>query len=304
MRLLAFALLAFAPTFAPALARAESVHPLTRDGLTVEIVAHSDRLRETYGPRFDRTAFVTSARLDGHEYLHPTGLCDEFGLLGLGVIGYNEAPVGGTFVKIGVGRLVRDHDQPYAFSRRYPVERLFPTTVEATSEAVTVIQTEPGLYAYRKTYRLEPGRLLEIAYALTNLGPAPLPFETYNHNWLAFAGVASTSDYTITPAFDLPGDPPPTHRREGRSLQLGTFPAGRGANWAVDVDVPAERHRVVVRAPDGRTLTIGGDFALQRFAFWGNQHAFSPELFLRDALAPGQTRTWTRTYRFAAPATP
>jgi hypothetical protein len=59
-----------------------------------------------------------------------------------------------------------------------------------------------------------------------------------------------------------------------------------------------------VRAPDGRTLTIGGDFDLARFAFWGNEHAFSPELFLRDTLAPGQTRTWTRTYRFAAPATP
>ena len=53
--------------------------------------------------RFDQTARVTSLKYKGIELLDERGMPDEFGLLGIGVLGYEEGDE--TFVKIGVGQL-------------------------------------------------------------------------------------------------------------------------------------------------------------------------------------------------------
>lgn len=277
---------------------AESVHTLKQDLLTVTVVADSTRLQGGYGPRFDRTAFVTSARFDDREYLHPNGLCDEFGLNGFGVLGYATAGMGETFIKIGVGRLTRDTDLPYRFSRHYPVEHLFPVEVNATAEEIVATQIVPDLYTYRKRYRLLAGRTLEIAYTLTNTSDSPLPFETYNHNWLAFADATPPFDYRIETAFDIPGEPPDAYERTGRIIRIRNLPSSRGVNWATDLEIPVHRHHVTVRVPDGRELVIGGDFAVQHFALWGNHTALSPELFLRTTLAPAAKLQWRRHYTF------
>lgn len=281
-----------------ATAPAENTHLLTHDGLAVTIVTDSDRLSTTFGPRFDRTAFVSSARLHGVEFLHVHGLCDEFGLRGYGVIGYDDARPGETFIKPGVGQLIRADSEPYFFGRRYAVKALFPVDVEATADELTVRQHVPGHYVYTKRYRLRTGPTLEIAYTLMNLGDSALPVETYNHNWFAFGGVEVTTDYTVEPSFDIPGETPATHRREGRVVRLREVPGGRGVNWSVELEPTGPHHRLTLATPDGRQVRIEGDFPPARFAIWGNDAAICPELFLRGRLDPHEERSWIRRYVF------
>ncbi len=284
-----------------ATAPAENTHLLTHDGLAVTIVTDSDRLSTTFGPRFDRTAFVSSARLHGVEFLHVHGLCDEFGLRGYGVIGYDDARPGETFIKPGVGQLIRADSEPYFFGRRYAVEALFPVDVEATADELTVRQHVPGHYVYTKRYRLRAGPTLEIAYTLMNLGASTWPVETYNHNWFAFSGVAATTAYTLETSFDLPGGTPAAYRREGRAIRLNQVPQGRGVNWAVELESIAGHHRAVLATPDSRQVRIEGDFPPARFALWGNDAAICPEFFLRVRLDPQETFSWTRRYIFSSP---
>lgn len=281
--------------------KSETSHLLVKDDLTVTILTDSHRLTASFGPRFDRTAHVASVRLKGVEFLHPHGLCDEFGLRGYGVIGYDEAAAGEPFVKPGFGRLVRDGNEPYFFGRRYAVQELFPVEVEAREHEVTVRQHVPGLYHYTKRYRLGPNSTLEIVYTLANLDDSSLPVETYNHNWFSFAGIRATTDYMVEPDFDLPGETPPAYTREGRILRLRTTPEGRGVNWSVEPGSPRAAHRVILSSTDGRRVEIAGDFPAARFALWSNDTALCPETFFRALLSPYETVSWKRSYTFRSP---
>ncbi|MCU0772707.1 MAG: amidohydrolase [Verrucomicrobia bacterium] len=88
-------------------------HRLRRGDMEVVIETEPEDFLLEYGSRFDRAAVVRRVTLGGRGFLGRWGMPDEFGLEGEGVLGYTDAPVGGEFVKIGVGRLVRNHTNGY-----------------------------------------------------------------------------------------------------------------------------------------------------------------------------------------------
>ena len=139
--------------------------------------------------RFDRSARIISLQLAGVEYLGAEGMPDDFGLHGIGILGFDEASPGEPFIKPGVG-LLRKEGALYRFMRSYELISAFPTRVlERTDTTLTLEQTSSELhgYAYRytKTYRLHLPSTLVLEYSLTNVGSRSFAFEQYNHNWFS-----------------------------------------------------------------------------------------------------------------------
>ena len=285
---------------------AEEVQVLASDGLRVAIETATDRLLPEFGPRFDRTAMVRSVTLEGIEFLGPWGLPDEFGLFGNGVLGFESAGVGEPFIKIGVGRLLRDTDAEYDFSHPYPTDALFPVEVEAGERSISVSQRSEGdgpwHYLYRKTYTLSGPGEVTIAYELTNTGSAAWTFEHYNHHWFRIGETAVGPGYEVVTGYELPAGET-TLRRARSSLQIPAPLAPDGAAYYAGelVGVPPDANTFEVRVDREASVGYRASFAPARFALYADARGFCPEVFMRAALAPGETVTWSATYRFERP---
>lgn len=282
-------------------AAAADVHVLASDGLRVEIEVDTDHNTAEFGPRFDRTAVVRSVSLDGVELLGPWGLSDEFGLYGDGVLGYEAAATGETFVKIGVGRLVRDTAENYDFAHPYPVAALFPVEVAAGDASLSVSQ-RAGDYHYRKSYELRGADGLVIHYELTNTGAEPWTFEHYNHHWFRAEHVAVGPGYRVVTGFELP-EAETAFRRTPFSLEMAApLAAGAAAYYASDLDgAPAGSGAFEWQVDGVPVIRYQASFAPDRFAVYAAADGFCPEVFTRVALEPGATAAWSASYRFMKP---
>lgn len=286
-------------------AAAAAVHVLAEGGLRVEIEIATDRLAEEFGPRFDRTAVVRSVTLDGVELLGRWGLCDEFGLYGTGVLGYEAAGIDETFLKIGVGRLVRDTAESYRFSHPYPVDTLFPVEVTTGEGSLAVSQRSHGgawQYRYRKSYQLVGEDRLVIHYELSNTGAAEWTFEHYNHHWFRRAGVPVGPGYRVVTGFELPAAETGFHRAPS-SLELPATLADGAAEYHASelAEVEESSNTFEWQVAGAPVIGYQGDFRPVRFALYAHADGFCPEVFMRAGLAPGATATWSASYRFIAP---
>jgi len=287
-------------------AAAAEVHVLASDGLRIEIEVDTDRNAAEFGPRFDRTAVVRSVTLDGVELLGPWGLSDEFGLYGNGVLGYDAAATGETFVKIGVGRLIRDTADPYDFAHPYPPDTLFPVEVTAGEASLSVSQRAAGdaagEYQYRKSYELRGADGLVIHYELTNTGTTPWTFEHYNHHWFRAENHAVGPGYRVVTGFELP-EADTAFRRAPFSLEMAA-PLGPGAAayYASDLDaVPVGGGTFEWQVDGAPVIRYQASFSPDRFAVYASADGFCPEVFTRVALEPGATAAWSASYRFMTP---
>lgn len=284
-------------------AAAAERHVLAADGLRIEIEVATNRLGAEFGPRFDRTATIGSVRLDGAELVGPWGLSDEFGLYGDGVLGYDTAQPGETFVKIGVGRLVRDTTDKYHFAHPYPVDTLFPVQVTTSPTSLSVSQQASGdparQYHYRKSYELLGKDGLVIRYELGNTGETAWTFEHYNHHWFRVDDVAVGPAYRVETGFELP-KAETSFRHAPRSLSMpAPLAPGAAAYYASELaDVPARANTFEVQVDGRGAVSYRASFAPARFAVFANAAGFCPEVFMRASLEPGETVTWSATYRF------
>ena len=278
-----------------------SVFVLGNEQFRVEVVTEPNGLLEKFGPRFDRTAMVRQVQLKNRSYLWRDGLTDEFGIMGLGVLGYENAGPNDVFIKVGVGELVKQNNEKYQFWQRYPIRKLLPATVHTEPNTVTVTQQSEVVngyaYSYIKRYRVKPkSATLLIEYELTNTGKRVFSFEQYNHNWFAFEGIPIGPAYYVEPAFAVSDKLPSSLRREGAGLRLS---GSKGAYLASELTAPAENNRLTVAHPaTGQSVEISGDFPVARFALFADANAICPEVFARFKLAAGKRAAWKRTYRF------
>jgi hypothetical protein len=184
-------------------------HRLEKGGFAVTVETAN---AEAALPRFDATALVSAITWGANRFLTGEGLVDEFGLEGMGVLGFDEAELGDTFIKIGVGSLERDLSGRYRFQHRYPRRASFPVEVIATEDQIRVSQLSADVrgfrYAYEKAYAVEePGRL-RISYSLSNRGSRAFSFEHYNHNFFRMSSRAGMYDLRIETAFALASGSP------------------------------------------------------------------------------------------------
>jgi len=132
--------------------------------------------------RFDWSGVISELVYNGHTYLgvwndmydptlHDaiTGPVEEFAPLG-----YDAAKTGGSFVKIGVGILLKPEEPKYNKFTYYQIEDNGKWKIRKKSDQITFIHTlehEDYGYEYEKTVKLVKGKpVLEILHTLKNKG--------------------------------------------------------------------------------------------------------------------------------------
>ena len=95
---------------------------------------------EFYAPWFHRIGNVYDLAYEGQEivsapFTAAVGPAEEFYTGNVG-LGYAEAPVGGTFIKIGVGVLKKPQEQRYDHSSVYEIVDAGKWTVKTAKESV------------------------------------------------------------------------------------------------------------------------------------------------------------------------
>lgn len=282
------------------------------------------------GTRFDWSGVISSLTYKGHNYygewftktdpaVHDfiysgneivagpcsaiTGPVDEFR-----PVGFEEAKVGGRFLKIGVGGLRKPDDGKYDNYRVYEIAVPGKWTVNKSGSAVEFVQelNDPGSgygYEYRKTVKLTEGKAeMVLSHSLKNTGKKGIETSVYNHNFLVLDGQATGPAFTISVPFAIeagrPVNPELAEVRGKRVVYLKTLKdrdvvstrvKGFGAT-AKDHEIRIENRKA------GVGMVIQGDRALESENLWSIRSVIAMEPFIRVSVAQGETFTWTNRY--------
>ncbi len=289
------------------------------------VVLLPDPLQGYYrGPRFDWAGTVALAEWGRHSFfgswrLPPhrprvnddaAGTAGEFGMGsasdGPPPIGYADAPVGGTFLKIGVGQVVKIDEPAYRFEALYRIARPAAWDIRQDGQSISFAQEEGPVrghaFRYTKTVEIGPSSSTFIVrHVLENTGAHRLTQAHYCHNFirideapvgpgscieLPFAARLSTSDDGVLEA-------------RGKRIELTRDPRADEEFFAVvnGYDGTAEHNAVIVRGK-AAALRITGSDPLCRLQVWGTPRTLCPEPFIAIDLAPGSTHAWTIRYDF------
>lgn len=270
--------------------------------------------REFYAPWFQRVAEVHDFIYDGPDIVAGpctaiTGPAEEFVADGK-ALGFDQAPPGGTFIKIGVGVLRRPDDKPYDPYRLYPIVNGGRWTVSSRGDAVEFRHelTDPATgygYDYRKTVALtgEQAQMV-LGHVLRNTGRRTIETSVYNHNFLYLDRQPPGPGLSLTTRFpiktDLPLDPALAEVR-GNQLLLKKPLAGEERVYTVisGFGPDAKDYDFRVESRDtGVGLRITGDRPLAKVALWTIRAPHSIEPFIAMRIEPGAEFTWRLNYDF------
>lgn len=260
-----------------------------------------------YGPWFDRVSpdvhdFVfTPDRIVAGPDSAISGPVEEFAPLG-----FDTAPPGGTFIKIGVGVLKRPDAAVYDHYHHYEIVDPGRREVHVTKNAVTFTQTmraDANGFRYVKTLRLVPGKpQMRIEHVLTNLGTEPIATAVYDHNFLKLS--PGNADVAITLPFGVvPGAPydPALVRVKGNRIvfarplkgtERAAFPVAGFSGMAKDYDIRVDDTRT------GAGARVTADQPLSDLHFWSIRSVMAIEPYIAIAIPPGGTKRWTYTYTY------
>ena len=226
-------------------------------------------------------------------------------------IGYDEAGMGGKFLKIGVGILKRDTDA-YDFVHTYPVVNEGKRGDSATKTSVRLTQDlsdkDTGYgYSYVKTVRLVPGKAqMVIEHVLKNTGNKPIETSVYCHNFLTLS--AGNENVDLTAPFNI-------KRRQAVCAPMPRRSTARPSN----ICAPSRKAKAsprpitgfgsgvsdydfkVTNTKTGFGQRIRADQPLARINFWSIRTTFSWEPYIAISLKPGETKRWTYTYDYFGP---
>lgn len=284
------------------------------------------------GSRFDWSGVISQVLVKQHNYfgvwfprydpqLHDaiTGPVEEFrtgnGSLG-SALGFEQAKVGGMFVKIGVGVLRKPDDKPYSFARQYEIVNHGVWTSRPESDRVEFeqdLRDDYGYsYQYRKTVRLLPHKPeLVLEHRLKNTGKLPIDTDVYDHDFYMLDGLPTGPATRILFTFhpepaaepgwsglsDLAGKAA-IHGNElayTRELQAHEQAASllKGfGNTAKDNDIRVENKQA------GIGVREIGDRPLSRLNLWSIRTTVCPEAFIHLHVEPGKDARWKIRYVF------
>ncbi len=285
------------------------------------------------GTRFDWSGTISSLEYSGHRFFGPwfvrrdpgvrdiqfdpatdgyvagaasadIGPVEEFST----PLGYDEAPVGGTFLKVGVGMLRKPQEERYGAFSPYEIVNGGTWKVRKESSRLEFVQElvdQSGYgYVYSKTVSLTKDRPeLVLEHSLKNAGRKVIETLAYNHNFIVLDDQPSGPDFVIRFPFDVKAarDSQALVETRGkeiiylRELQRDERAMlsilGYGAT-AADYDITVENRK------SGAGLRIRGDRPLARLTFWTIRPTRSPEAFIQLRVEPGSEFRWRITYEF------
>ncbi len=270
------------------------------------------------GTRFDRAGIISSLEYNGHSFfgewnpkavpgLHDaiTGPVDEFM-----VIGYDEAPLGGNFLKIGVGELIKPEEKAYSRFKTYEIKNHGKRKVNVKKNSIhfsQVLKTQSGFsYKYEKKTTLVPGEpTLLLEQTLKNTGPKTIETYVYNHNFFMIDNEPTNENIRTTFVFDFKAEGNgfgTIAEIENKSIvyKRALKPSenvfcndvqGFG-NTSKDFDIHIENLKT------GAGVHITGDKPINNMIYWACATTACPEPYIKIKVEPGQTFAWTTKYKF------
>jgi len=222
-------------------------------------------------------------------------------------LGFNEAKVGGTFIKIGVGVLRKAAEGRY--NKYQPYEVLDPGkwSVKQNGDSVEFIQeltdaTGGYAYVYRKVVRLASGEpVMEIDHSLKNTGKLAIHSSVYNHHFMVMDKQGPGPDNTFRVPFQIQSSRPPNKElvevrgneviyvkplagQDEASVFLQGF--GKEPN---DSEVVIENRKV------GAGVKLTSDRPLIRSLLWSIRTVLAVEPYIAVNVEPGAEFTWKDT---------
>lgn len=272
------------------------------------------------GTRFDWSGVMPSLKYKGHEYfgqwfdkydpkIHDAivGPVEAFQTRGAG-LGYEEAPVGGTFIRIGVG-IVRKPEEPrYRPFHTYEIVDHGKWRVRKGRDWIEFIhelKDESGYaYLYRKRIALARNRpVMTIDHSLKNTGSKTIETDQYNHNFFVIDGEPTGPDFAVEFPFEVSArrDFNGLAETRGKSLvYLKELPKGQSVyseldgpgGSASDYDIRIENRKT------GAGVRITGDRPISRLVYWSIRTTLCPEPYIDMKIGPGQEFRWKLNYEF------
>ncbi len=313
-------------------------------GVTATILMPDEKTGYYRGGRFDWAGIIYSLKYAGHEFYGPwftdrrdgvsdfifegdrmvagpasasMGPAEEYG-----VIGYEDAKPGDTFIKIGVGLQRRPADEA-RYNHYTPYELVDRGTwdIRRAKDSIAFTQTLTGpdgyAYVYAKTLRLAGDTpRLTIAHSLKNTGARAIATNVYNHNFLTIDRRPAGPGYTVTAAYEI-------KPAAGRG---GNAPGGRGPGPASDIVTvsgktiafkktmsgedrasvgldgfsasAADSDFRVENAAAGAGVRMRADRPLLRAVLWSVRTVVAVEPYIDIKVEPGQAFEWKWTYDY------
>lgn len=272
--------------------------------------------------RFDWSGVISSLEFQGHNYfgvwfprydpkLHDaiTGPVEEY-RTGESGLGYEEAKVGGTFVRIGVGLLKKPQEERFGQFETYEIVDNGKWSTKVSKDAVEFTHVLTDLssgyaYLYKKTVRLaknEPRLIIE--HSLKNTGKKTIETNVYNHGFFVIDGQPSGPDFTVKFPFDVKAAADLQGLAEVRGRELHYLkelqPGGQSVFSQLTGygDSPSDFDFRVENRKTGAGVHVAGDRPLWKINFWSIRTTVCPEDFINMKIEPGKESQWRITYDF------
>ncbi|MBV9268131.1 MAG: hypothetical protein JO061_18325 [Acidobacteriaceae bacterium] len=284
------------------------------------------------GARFDWSGVIAELTYKGHSFfgvwfphydpkLHDaiTGPVEEFRsgdtTLG-GALGYDQVKPGSTFVKIGVGALLKPDEKPYSFAGEYRIVNPGIWTSRPEHDRISFVQDlhdDAGYcYRYEKSVKLVDHKPeLVIDHRLRNIGPKTIETDVYNHDFYVLDGQPTgpgmriifkfrpqaADEKTWSRAADLAG------KAEIRGNQIVYVKKLEGRESAASLlagfsEAVSDNDIRVENSNAGIGVREIGDHPLVRLNLWSIRTTVCPEAFIHLRVEPGREVRWRIRYLF------
>jgi hypothetical protein len=225
-------------------------------------------------------------------------------------LGFDKAPPGGTFLKIGVGVLRRPDKEAYNPYRLYEIVNGGKWTTRKSSEVIEFVQdlsdpTSGYAYRYTKTIRLTSGKPeMTLEHTLENTGRRTIETSVYDHNFLVLDRQPIGSDFVVTLPFAMQASQVKnaqlaridghqfTYRKELEGEETVSAQFAGFEKTADDYRITIENHKV------GAGMQIAGNRPLSKENLWSIRSVLAVEPFIEMSIEPGKTFTWEYRYSY------
>ncbi len=288
------------------------------NGLTRAKLFLPDSLNGYYrGSRFDWSGTISSLNYNGHEYfgkwfkpgdseIHDTvtGPVEEFAPLD-----YEQTKPGESFVKIGIGALLKPDDKAYASGRPLTILNHGIWKINEQPDQVQFTQELKDInysYRYQKTVQLITNKSqMLLSHILKNTGKRTIETKVYSHNFFVMdqqlIGTAFIVKFPFTVSGRGVGSGELIDVKDNKLVFLRNLEGSETVYYeslsgysgdARDFDIRIENQKT------GRGVRITCDQPISKLAFWACLTTLCPEPYIKIRVEPGNEFRWKINYEF------
>jgi len=268
------------------------------------------------GSRFDWSGVIPELKYKGHDYfgqwftkydplIHDAicGPAEEFS-----EIGYDETPVGGEFIRIGIGGLRKPEENSFRRFGYYDLSNPGKWTIKKTKDCVVFTHQLKDVagysYVYEKKVRLIKGQpQMVLEHRLKNTGKKAIRTDVYCHNFFTIDHQPTGPNSVVKFAFPVKvAKESPIVKIVGQQIEYLReltpretvfFDEILGHSKSVkDYDFRIENVNT------GAGVRITSDRPVSKIIFWSSPTTQCPEPYIDIDIQPGKTFSWKITYDF------